>query len=150
MYNKKGLSAIVATVLIILLVIAGVTLVWAPVRKLLTDQSDDLEAKCLLVSPTITSACNDTTTEDGDLKITISNGAEGTMDNVQIIYGDDAGSLTSTNTPDPAEPIGINEIKTIIVDDAGATATAVKIAAIIGGETCTAGSVSTVTACPTA
>ena len=149
MYNKRGLSAIVATVLIILLVIAGVTLVWAPVRKLLTDQSDDLEANCLLANPTITKACLET---DGNLTVTISNGAEGVIDNVQIIYGDSAGSLTNTYSPATAVAIGINGIKTVTIETSTiGTPESVKIAAIVGEETCSAGSITSgITDCPTA
>lgn len=137
MYNKKGLSAIVATVLIILLVIAGVTLVWTPVRKLITSQSEELEASCLLTNPTITKACM----RVNDLEITISNGAEGDIDNVQIIYGDDETSLVYTNTPSPAVAIGINQIQTAVVISASGTPDVVRIAAVIAGDTCLAGSI---------
>ena len=139
MYNKKGLSAIVATVLIILLVIAGVTLVWTPVRKLITSQSEELEASCLLANPIITKACLDGA---NNLEITISNGAEGVIDGTQIIFGDNADELTSTATDGTS--LGINSVQTITTLATAAT-TAVKIAPIIGGETCIAGSVSVVT-----
>jgi len=136
--NKKGLSAIVATVLIILLVIAGVTLVWTPVRKLITDQSQELEASCLLANPSITKACMGGV-GDVDLEITIANGAEGTIDGIQVIYGDDADSLVNTATD--TTTIGINEIQTITVASATGAPESVKIAAIIGGETCAAGGI---------
>ncbi len=136
MYNKRGLSAIVATVLIILLVIAGVTLVWNPVRKLVTNQK--METNCVLANPQIVKACMSGTT----LQITISNGAEGEIDGTQIIYGNDVNSLTNTAINNTI--IGINQAKTITVVGAGASTSATRIAAIINGETCTAGSISTV------
>ena len=135
MYNKRGLSAIVATVLIILLVIAGVTLVWTPVRKLITDQSEELEASCLLTNPQITKAC----TRAGNLEITISTGAEGIIDGgVQVIFGDTASALTGSaiNTTS----IGINTVQMILVAAPGTT-TATRIASIINGETCAAGAI---------
>jgi hypothetical protein len=140
MYNKKGLSAIVATVLIILLVIAGVTLVWTPVRKLITDQSKELEASCLLANPTITKACR----SGSDIDITISNGAEGKIDGTQVIYGDDANSLINSVVDNTT--FNINQVKTITVTGATGTPAAVKIAAIVGTETCNAGSVSAIAA----
>jgi len=140
--NKRGLSAIVATVLIILLVIAGVTLVWTPVRKLVASQSEQLEASCLLSNPSIINACD----KAGNLQVTISNGAEGKIDNVQIIYGIDENTLTEVYTPDPAESIGINAVRTIIVTGKAGNG-AVKIASIIGTETCLAGDVSTIGTC---
>lgn len=139
MYNKRGLSTIVATVLIILLVIAGVTLVWSPVRKLIMEQSKELESSCLLANPRITKAC----LNGANMEITISNGAEGVIDGgVQIIYGDNANSLTSTTTDSTS--LGINSVQTISTA-VPITTTATKIAAIINGETCAAGSVATVT-----
>jgi len=140
MYNNKGLSTIVATVLIILLVIAGVTLVWTPVRKLITDQSKELEASCLLANPQITKAC----LNGANLEITISNGAEGIINGIQTIYGDNINSLNNTNTNNNA--IGKNEIQKVIVTNAVGTPVAAKIAAIINGETCPAGSISTIAA----
>jgi|GEM_PF-2292776 len=140
MYNNKGLSAIVATVLIILLVIAGVTLVWTPVRKLITDQSQELEASCLLANPVISKACMNGV----NLEITISNGAKEAIDGIQIIYGNDINNLNNTKTDNTI--IGINEVKKIIVTSATGTPIATKIAAIVNGETCASGSISTITA----
>ena len=133
--NKRGLSAIVATVLIILLVIAGVTLVWTPVRKLITDQSEELEASCLLANPQITKACMN----GAALEVTISNGAEIAIDNTQIIYGDDADSLINIATD--ATNIAANAVQTLSVAGATGTPESVRIAAIIGTETCTAGTI---------
>ena len=135
MYNKRGLSAIVATVLIILLVIAGVTLVWSPVRKLITEQSEEMEASCLLANPQITKACMN----GANLEITISNGEESIIDGIQIIYGNDADTLNNTETDTTG--IGVNEIQTLTVTSAAGTPESVRIAAIVGSETCAAGSI---------
>ena len=135
MYNKRGLSAIVATVLIILLVIAGVTLVWTPVRKLISNAAEETEANCLLANPQITKAC----INSGDLEITISNGAEGVIDGFQIVYGDTTDNLNETASDTTG--IGINAIRTLSITPSGIAPTATRIAAIIGGETCAAGSI---------
>jgi hypothetical protein len=47
--NKKGLSTIVATLLIILLTLVAVGIIWVVVRQLVTNTTDDvsLRAKCL-------------------------------------------------------------------------------------------------------
>ena len=138
MYNTKGLSAIVATVLIILLVIAGVTLVWSPVRKLISSAAEESEANCLLANPEITKACMNS----GALEITVSNGAEGAINSFQVIYGDSADNLN--NTESVATSIGINEVKKLTVAAAKGTPASAKIAAVINGETCPAGSASIV------
>ena len=134
MYNKKGLSTIVATVLIVLLVIAGITLVWTPIRKLITEQSEDLEANCLMASPQIEKACMNGAT----LEVTVSNGAEITLDGIQVIYGNSEDSLNKTAIDNTI--IETNSIQKVLVTDASGT-TAAKIAAIIEGETCEAGSI---------
>jgi hypothetical protein len=133
--NKRGLSAIVATVLIILLVIAGVTLVWTPVRKLITEQSGELEASCLLANPQITSACIRT----GNLEITVSNGAESEINDFQVTYGLTAGNLNETFTD--GSGMGLNAVRTITVSPTAGVPTAARIAPIIGGDTCAAGSI---------
>jgi len=145
MYNKKGLSAIVATVLIVLLVIAGVTLVWTPIRKLITEQAGELEASCLMANPQIVKACTEGVVNVNlTLTLTISNGAEIKIDETQIIYGNNVNNLN--NTIINPTSIEANAVKTIKVINASGTPDAVKIAAIIGEETCAAGSISTVAA----
>jgi hypothetical protein len=141
MHNKRGLSAIVATVLIILLVIAGVTLVWTPVRKLITEQSEGLEASCLLANPQVTKACM---SGPSAVQLTISNGAEGRIDGFQFIYGT-TGALTQTDTSQQANPIEINQVKTMGFTNS-TVATVVKIAPIVNGEACAAGSEITIAA----
>jgi len=131
--NKKGLSTIVATVLIILLVIAAITLVWNPIRNMISKQSEEVEAGCLLANVQITGACMEGT----NLMVTISNGAEKEIDGVQVIYGDDKGNLN--NSIDKTTSIGLNVISTIEVTNAKGTPKSVRIAAIIGDKTCGAG-----------
>ena len=138
MNNKKGLSTIVATVLIILLVIAAVTLVWGPIRNMISKQSEEAEANCLMANPTITKACMDS----DDLKVTISNGAEVAIDKFQIIYGDNEESLN--NTYPSSDGVGLNIIVTKTVPNAAGVPAVVRIAAIIDDQTCNAGEPKTV------
>lgn len=140
MKNKKGLSAIVATVLIILLVITAITLVWGPIRNMINKQSEEVEAGCLLANARITKACMDT----NDLKITISNGAEGTIDDIQVIYGDTEENLVNSEKTGTA--IGVNNIATVTVTSATGTPAFVRVAPMINGKTCEAGLTETVTA----
>ena len=137
--NKRGLSAIVATVLIILLVIAGVTLVWSPVRKLITSQSDELEASCLLTNPQIIKACMNAA--NTNVQVTISNGAEGDIDGFQFVYGT-TGNLNTTITQ-ATTGIGINEVRTSVFTNL-TIAKIVKIAPIVSGNLCATGSETTI------
>jgi hypothetical protein len=48
--NKKGVSAVVANVLIILLVVVGVALIWAAVRPAIEEGSEGIQADCITTS----------------------------------------------------------------------------------------------------
>lgn len=133
MNNKKGLSAIVATVLIILLVIAAVTLVWGPVRNMINKQSKEIEANCLMANPTITEACMSSTSK---ISLTIENGAEVDIDSFQIIYGADKDNMAeSIDNETEAKKNAIVTLAVTNTSEAGS----VRIAPIVNGEVCSAG-----------
>ena len=141
MNNKKGLSAVVATVLIILLVIAAITLVWGPIRNMINRQSEEVEADCLMVNPTITTACM----RDGALEITVSNGAEVAIESFQVIYGNSDTALN--NTKEIATSLGKNQVVvlTIASGDVEGIPGSAKIAPTVEGQACGAGEVKDVT-----
>jgi hypothetical protein len=47
--NKRGISAVVASVLLILLVVGGVAIVWSAVNVLIKDSSSEVEGDCFSV-----------------------------------------------------------------------------------------------------
>lgn len=142
MKNKKGLSAVIGTVLIILLVIAAVALIWSPIRDMIEKQSEQIEADCLLANIKIEKACE----ESGDISVTISNGAEGEVDGVQVIYGVDEQNLANTEEFTGAgNEIGINAIKTFTITGAAGN-TSIRVAAIINDKNCEAGQIKNVAA----
>ena len=49
MINKKGISAVVANVLIVLLVVASVAIIWAVVRPTIEQAGEGIEAGCFTV-----------------------------------------------------------------------------------------------------
>jgi hypothetical protein len=61
--NKKGLSTIVATLLIILLTLVAVGIIWVVVRQLVVNTTDDVEfkAKCLDAEVSATKVTNAST-----------------------------------------------------------------------------------------
>ncbi len=72
--NKKGLSAIITTLLVVLVVLVAVGIVWAVVRNLVTSGAEgvELSAKCLnvdvsatVVNCNVPTACNITLTRTG-------------------------------------------------------------------------------------
>jgi hypothetical protein len=66
MMNKRGLSDIVATVLIILLAIAAVAIVWVVVQQMIRGTTDvmDLNERCLLATTEALSCVNSTVIAD--------------------------------------------------------------------------------------
>jgi len=54
-YNKKGLSSIVATVLIILLVVVAVAIIWAAVKPTIQNTTGQIGSSCLTISTTLDS-----------------------------------------------------------------------------------------------
>ena len=141
MKNKKGLSAIVATVLIVLLVIAGVTLLWSPIRNMISDSSEGVEAKCLLADASIESGCTNAT--NSKIDVTIKNGADEVAEKFQVIFGtstDMSGSVYTTGG------LGLNEEKLFSVAN-DSEVTQIKIAPYVDGELCDAGPIKTISAC---
>ncbi len=50
MINRKGLSTVVTTLIIVLLVLAAIGLIWGPIRNLLTSSTNSLDqTRCLSV-----------------------------------------------------------------------------------------------------
>lgn len=127
--KKKGLSSVVATVLIILLVIAAVALIWTPVRNMISQQSEKVQGNCLLVNINA-EACDN----GDDLKIKVSNGPETKIDSFQVVYGLEGVLTTSKEIEDG---LGKNEENTFTVSGAG-NAEQFRIAAKIGEELCPA------------
>ena len=140
--NKKALSSVVATVLIILLVVAAVALIWRPIRGMIGDTSEKTQAKCLLAEVEIVSACK----SDGNISISIKNGPQEDIAKFQVIYG------TTTSLNNTAEITGLdkNQEKTFIVDvedTVSGTMNAVKIAPYVESELCDATEVKAITTC---
>ena len=94
--NKKGISAVVATVLMILITVAAVTIIWAAVIPMINDNLNR-GTVCLTASTALTIENRGFTCFDNASNIV----------NVQVAYG--------------AEDIGLKAIQILISDDVGDT-----------------------------
>ena len=91
MNNKKGLSTVVTTLIIILLVFIAVGIIWVVIRNVLQGGVEEInyEAKCLEISFTTSGlVCTDT---DGDsfheCNVTVTRSSRGeTIDGVKIVF----------------------------------------------------------------
>jgi flagellin-like protein len=125
--NKKGLSAIIGTLLIILLVVVAVGIVWTVVRGTLEGGAEDLDlgAKCLDTSVTIENAVCDAS----DLKcyVAIQRGTGGdAIDGIKIIASDGSAS-DSNNTEMDLGSLNLATYEVSLVNS-GTTVTSIEAA----------------------
>jgi len=103
--NKRGLSTIVTTLIIILLVLAAIAIVWVVISNLVGEKSDEVsfQAKCLSIDVRATAVeCS-----GGSCDVTLTRGAMGAddvIDGVKLVFSD------GTETSDVIEVSGDIEI----------------------------------------
>ena len=108
MRSKKGISAIVATLIIILLAIVAFGIVSVVVKNTVTKGAENIElsSKCLEIEMHATKIAN-ITRGGGLYDITVSRGASGeTLDGVKIILTDEAGETSYPVNNDRKQEIG--------------------------------------------
>lgn len=104
MKNNRGLSTIVTTLIIILLVFVAVGIIWAVVQGVLNEGGDTVNysAECLAISVDVTSAsCTST-----DCTVTVTRGSGGgDIGGTYVVLFDDAGSKRFKMTNGALEPL---------------------------------------------
>ncbi|MDP6845874.1 MAG: hypothetical protein QF460_02890 [Candidatus Nanoarchaeia archaeon] len=96
--NKKGISAVVANVLIVLLVVAGVVLLWTAVRPTIEQAGEQVSAECVTLDLEVT-GCNVTI---DDLTVRRNSGS-GELSSARLIIG---GDTTDCSTVSGIEQLG--------------------------------------------
>ena len=141
--QKKGISAIVATVLIILITVAAVTIIWAAIIPMISNQLDkgticlDAVSQIQLVDAGYT--CKDSTGDNVSLQI--KHGASAfVLEDIQVLIS--AGGTTtsfdltnaSTTITTPMVLPGSNEEKTYVINTTTVSGTidSVSIAPVVG------------------
>jgi len=122
MNNKKGISAVVATVLIILITVAAVTIIWAAIIPMINNQLGSsticLDAVSQVTIEDAGYTCYDAVTDS--LNLQIKHGAKDfDLAGVQVLIsvaGNTASNDVTTGLPGP------NEEKVIVITDAMTTA----------------------------
>lgn len=117
MVNKRGLSNVVATVLIVLLAIAAIAIVWGFLSPILTRGGDIISttSKCLQTELIPTSCVINTTTGLSSVTVRLETGD---VDLMKLIFkDDDGGEEDVSDTVDAPE----NELETTRVDDISVT-----------------------------
>ena len=115
MNNKKGVSAIVATVLIILITVAAVTIIWAAIIPMVTDQLDKGSACLEVTSQLSVGGSGYTCLNSTHLNVQVKTGSDvSTLQNLQFLVGE-GGTTTSFNLFDAAGTLteGISGVTTL-------------------------------------
>jgi len=124
--DKRGLSNLVATVLIVLLALAAVALVWGFLKPAFdrTGVQTDLRAKCISVNVEATTCVNNAST--GNATVTARLTAGEIAEVVAVIELED-GTTKTTRTVAP----GILETKKIGVNNTGQNVTFARAAGVV-------------------
>lgn len=95
--NKKGLSTIVATLLIILLTLVAVGIIWVVVRNVVQggSQQVDIDTKCLQANVVATHVANATPT---NFSVTLSRqGGDEAIGGVKLVFTNTAGTVSTVS-----------------------------------------------------
>ena len=131
--NKKGISAVVANVLIVLLVVAAVAIIWAVVRPTIEQAGEGIEAGCFTIQVNPES-CDAT----GDKLRIYRRAGMGEITAFKILIETDIG----TTVYDGTAGVGINELETLTLDLTSFDVTSVEegdkvdIALVVGENIC--------------
>lgn len=120
--QKRGLSNIIATVLLVLLAIGAIALIWSFVGGIIGEGSTNtgLQAKCLTETDLIVKSCT-VTGSNADVIIQLNKGNDVTMGT--LVFEDNVGATTTeevTTIPDPLETAAVNTIDISAIDTTGA------------------------------
>lgn len=121
--NKKGLSTIVATLLIILLTLVAVGIIWIVIRNVVQQGTDqiDIDSKCLAASVEATRVINGSNPTDPYFVTITRNGGDEPLGGVKLVFTTAEGDrnavvdwrLDSTTDQDhaPLNALGARELR---------------------------------------
>lgn len=138
--NKKGVSDVVTTVLMILLVIAAIGILWVVISRFVQQGTSSIPgtADCLTASLSIASATN----TSGSLVVKVSRGGTGTGNITALkFFVDGISQNMNGNTPNVGETQTFTNASALATSPGGKT---VSVAAVIGTKTCDTADTATV------
>jgi len=99
--NKRGISAVVATVLIILITVAAVTIIWAAIIPMVSDRLEKGNACLDAVSQLSIGAAGYTCYDSGgqNLRVQVKQGpTNASIQDIQVIWVSPSGTTSTANT----------------------------------------------------
>ncbi|MFA6022613.1 MAG: archaellin/type IV pilin N-terminal domain-containing protein [Candidatus Pacearchaeota archaeon] len=136
--NKRGISDVITTVLMILLVIAAIVILWAVVQRFVTQGTSTVAGtgECLTTTLTVTSATN-----TSGLTVRVTRGGDFSGNLTELRFFVDGTNVPMTGTkPMPGETMTFVSSTTLPNGwlDKDIPGKQVKVAAVIGTKTCEA------------
>jgi hypothetical protein len=107
--RKRGVSDVVANVLIILLVVVGVALIWAAVRPAIRDSSEGIKSDCFLVNLNLVKCEVDVTSSSVKVNIARKAGS-GDLKAVDLVFEGDVYNSVPSPTGTPPNIQGITSV----------------------------------------
>ena len=96
MFNRKGVSEVVANVLIVLLVIVGVAVIWAVVKPTIQKASDTVQSDCFIVQVEPQSCVR----SGANYNVTVKrNPGAGSFENVELVFSDGTNTARVASNP---------------------------------------------------
>ena len=120
MKNNKGLSAVVTTLIIILLTIVAIMIIWGVVRGLLDKSSGaiDVSAKCMDIDVRATKVAN--TSIQGNYSVTVTRSSGGDeIEGLEIVLSSETDASDVVDTTETLAPLGVKTysvVKTGLTD----------------------------------
>lgn len=136
MFNKKGVSEVVANVLIVLLVIVGIAVIWSVVKPTIDKGAQGVQADCFTVSVEPVSCAIAGTTATVNVK---RNPGAGDFTNVDVVLENAAGDTRKVSPATAVSSTTLTELSTTpiaVTIPSGFTATKANIAITAGGQLC--------------
>ena len=128
--NKRGISAVVATILIVLLSVAAVVIIWQVLKPAIQKSAGRVGTGCIDIDLTINSA--DCVTSNSNMKVTLN---AGTLTALKVAYYDaNLNSVGAIQTITTGLPLAL-ESKTLTLNPIGAGITKLNVATVVTSET---------------
>jgi len=131
MNNKKGLSTVVTTLIIILLVFIAIGIIWIVIRNVLEGGVTEIDYanKCLAVSIQVTNRACSGVAGNQSCNITISRGAGGDpISGVKVVYSDGVtNNVTDAGATFALIPLQTKTTTNIIVGGVAGTVTSASV-----------------------
>ncbi|MBS3083183.1 hypothetical protein J4423_00090 [Candidatus Pacearchaeota archaeon] len=136
--NRKGVSEVVANILIVLLVVVGIAVIWSVVKPTVDKSTNQIRSDCFTIDVELTK-CQKTASA-GFYDVTIKrNPGPGAFENVEIVFEDDEGNVKRYINDTAITDVALYELNTLKlanISSGTVTPTKANVVLRVGGQLC--------------